>query len=338
MFVREHHDLGVERIRRVFDIASSTFYGWLAQPPPSEHAEMDKALLTAIAEIRAGEDGKAAAYGSPRVHATLRRNGIRVGKTRVERLMRSQGWQGAYRRKSFKHATTVQDRSHTSAADLVNRNFTAATPNALWVADVSEIVYPGGKFFLAAVRDAFSNKIVGWSTSRSNDTDLVLAALQYAAWHRDYTQDDLIHHSDKGANYTSFEFGRHLRLNGIRASMGSTGDSYDNALMENFWSTLKIELVFDNTWTGQAEAENALFAYIDGWYNPTRIQKRLGWRSPDEYEAAYWNSELDQPDPDGDAARRTGQASPAPSLLTEAAVEAHGSRAAQGRREANEDP
>jgi putative transposase len=311
-FVSEHHDLGVEGIRRVFGIASSTFYGWLTQPPPSQHEEMDKALLTAIAEIRAGDDGKAAAYGSPRVHATLRRNGIRVGKTRVERLMRAQGWQGAFRRKGFTHATTVQDPSHTPAPDLVNRDFTAAAPNALWVADVSEIVYSVGKFYLAAVRDAFSNKIVGWATSRSNDTDLILAALSYAAWHRDYTQDDLIHHSDKGANYTSFQFGKHLRLNGIRASMGSTGDSYDNALMENFWSTLKIEIVFGNTWTSQNQAETALFDYIDGFYNPRRIQKRLGWRSPDEYETAYWHGELGQPGHDGDAAHPTGQAPPDP--------------------------
>jgi transposase InsO family protein len=292
-FVAEHHDLGVERIRRILGTASSTFYGWLAQPPPSEREEVDRALLSEIADIRASGDGRGATYGSPRVHETLRRKGIRVGKKRVERLMRSQGWQGAFRRRMFKHATTVQDPTHTPAPDLVNRNFTASCPNALWVADVSEIVYLGGKFYLAAVRDVFGNKIVGWATSRSNDTDLVLAALSYAAWHRDYTQDDLIHHSDKGSNYTSFEFGKHLRLNGIRASMGSTGDSYDNALMENFWSTLKIELVFDNTWATQAEAENALFAYIDGWYNPTRIQKRLGWRSPDEYERAYWAGELD---------------------------------------------
>ena len=292
-FVAEHRDLGVERIRRVFGTPSSTFYGWLTQPPPSEHDEVDRALLSEIADIRASGDGRGAAYGSPRVHETLRRKGIRVGKKRVERLMRSQGWQGAFRRRTFKHATTVQDPTHTPAPDLVNRNFTAPGPNALWVADVSEIVYPGGKFYLAAVRDVFSNKIVGWKTSTSNDTDLILAALSYAAWHRDYTQDDLIHHSDKGSNYTSFEFGKHLRLNGIRASMGSTGDSYDNALMENFWSTLNIELVFDNTWATQGEAQNALFAYIDGWYNPTRIQKRLGWRSPDEYEQAYWAGELD---------------------------------------------
>jgi transposase InsO family protein len=296
-FVAEHRDLGVELIRRVLGVASATFYGWLSQPPLSEHDEMDKALLSEIADIRASGDGRGADYGSPRVHETLRRNGIRVGKKRVERLMRAQGWQGKFRRRAFKHATTVQDPTHPPAPDLVNRRFRAARPNTLWVADVTEIVYLRGKFYLAAVRDAFANKIVGWSTSTSNDTDLILAALTYAAWHRDYTQDDLIHHSDKGANYTSFEFGKHLRLNGIRASMGSTGDSYDNALMENFWSTLKIELVFDNTWQTQAEAENALFAYIDGWYNPTRIQKRLGWRSPDEYERAYWAGELDNTAP-----------------------------------------
>jgi putative transposase len=195
-FVGEHHDLGVERIRRVFAVPSSTFYGWLTQPGLSAHDEVDRALLSEIADIRAGEDGRGVAYGSPRVHQTLRRHGIRVGKKRVERLMRSQGWQGAFRRKKFKHATTVQDPSHVPAADLVNRNFTAVCPNALWVADVTEIVYVGGKFYLAAVRDVFSNKIVGWKTSTVNDTDLILAALSYAAWHRDYTQDDLVHHSD----------------------------------------------------------------------------------------------------------------------------------------------
>jgi putative transposase len=181
MFVAEHRDLGVERIRRVFAVASSTFYGWLTQPQPSEHDEVDKALLSEIADIRAGEDGLARAYGSPRVHRALRRRGFRVGKKRVERLMRSQQWQGAHRRKSFKTPTTVQDPTHNPAPDLVNRQFCVQRPNALWVADVTEVGYAGTKFYLAAVRDAFSNKIVGWSTSGSNDTALILRALEYAA-------------------------------------------------------------------------------------------------------------------------------------------------------------
>jgi transposase InsO family protein len=335
-FVYEHRDLGVERIRRVLAVASSTFYGWLAGRAPSERDLWDRALLSEIADIRAGGGGKAKAYGSPRVHQRLRRRGVRVGKKRVERLMRSQGWQGAFRRRRFKHPTTVQDRSHTPAADLVNRDFGAVAPNRLWVADVSEIVYQSGKLYLAAVRDAFSNMIVGWATSQVNDTDLVLGALEYAAWHRDYTQQDLIHHSDKGSNYTSFEFGKRLRLNGIRASMGSTGDSYDNALMENFWSTLKIELVFGNTWATRGQAENALFDYIDGWYNPRRIQKGLGWRSPQEYEAAYWGGQLDTitPSPTSTAAgaprASSGQALACPRFLPEGSAEARGSRA--GRR------
>lgn len=340
MFVAEHRDLGVERIRRVFHVPSSTFYGWIAQTEPSEHDEVDKALLSEIADIRAGDDGLGATYGSPRVHQALRRKGIRVGKKRVERLMRSQQWQGAHRRKKFTTPTTVQNPNHSPAPDLVNRRFTAPRPNALWVADVTEICYAATKFYLAAVRDAFSNKIVGWSTSVVNDTDLILRALEYAAWHRDYTQQDLIHHSDRGSNYTSFEFGKHLQLNGIRASMGSTGDSYDNALMENFWSTLKTELVFGNTWASRAEAENALFAYIDGFYNPTRIQKRLGWRSPEEYETEYWDSNRPDPaDHDGGPRASLSGAGPAcPMPPATGVAEAHGSRAAAGRREAIEDP
>jgi putative transposase len=292
MFVAQHRGLGVERIRQVLNIASSTFYLWLSQPPPSEHEQMDKALLSEIADIRELRGGHGATYGSPRVHQQLRKRGIHASRKRVERLMRQEGWQGAHRRRGFKQPTTVQDPTAEAAPDLVNRNFTADRPNALWVADVTEICYAASKFYLAAVRDAFSNRIVGWKTSDHNDTDLILGALWYAAWNRDYVEDTLIHHSDKGSNYTSFQFGKHLRLNGIRVSMGTVGDSYDNALMENFWSTLKTELVEGNAWRTRVEADNALFVYIDGWYNPQRIQKKLGWRSPDEYEAAYWAGEL----------------------------------------------
>jgi transposase InsO family protein len=301
MFVQEHQDLGVERIRRVLAVPSSTFYGWLSGPSLSERELVDRALLSEIADIRSSHDGRASSYGSPRVHETLRRRGIRVGKKRVERLMRSQQWQGAHRRRGFKHPTTVQNPNAAPAPDLVKRNFTAACPNSLWVADVTEIPCGWGTLYLAAVRDVFSNKIVGWKTSTRNDSELVLAAMSYAAWNRDYTPDDLIHHSDRGSTYTSFLFGKHLRLNGIRASMGSTGDSYDNALMENFWSTLKTELVVGATWASEVAANNALFSYIDCWYNPHRIQKRLGWRSPDEYERAYW---VDEPQPPQAAAER----------------------------------
>lgn len=141
-FIAEHSNLGVGRMVRVFGIAPSTFYGWQAagrEGVVSVHTQVDRALLSEIADIRAKKPGDT--YGSPRVHQTLARKGIRVGRKRVERLMRSQGWQGAHMRKAFRHATTVQDRDATAAADLVNRNFTANAPNRLWVADVTEIGY-----------------------------------------------------------------------------------------------------------------------------------------------------------------------------------------------------
>jgi transposase InsO family protein len=145
---------------------------------------------------------------------------------------------------------------------------------------------------------------VGWRCSDRCDTDLILGALEYAAWSRNIGDGETVHHSDRGSNYTSFRFSQRLADHGILASMGSVGDSYDNALMENFFSTLKTELVYRNSWRTREEAENALFAYIDGWYNTERIQARLGWLSPDEYEAAWHNRQAvpdDQPATPADA-------------------------------------
>jgi putative transposase len=136
------------------------------------------------------------------------------------------------------------------------------------------------------VRDVFSRRIVGWKTSDRCDTDLILAAL----WSRDVHDGQLIHHSDRGSSYTSFRFAQRLPDNGILPSRGSVGDSYDNALMENFWSTLKIELVYRTAWRTRDESENAIFEYIDGWYNTRRIQKELGYLSPHEYETTQETS------------------------------------------------
>jgi putative transposase len=285
---------GVEPILRVIGVATSTFYGWLKQAAePSQRRRDDTRLVVDIGRIheRSGQT-----YGSPRVHATLRRDGHRVGRKRVERLMRHHGLQGAFLRKKWRIPSTRQDPSATPAPDLVNRQFTAEAPDRLWVADATRIPCGEGVFWLAAVRDAFSNRIVGWKTSDRCDTDLILGALEYGTWSRDVRDQQLIHHSDRGSNYTSFRFSERLRDNGIAASMGSVGDSYDNALMENFWSTLKIELVYRKSWRTRDEAENAIFAYIDAWYNTERIQKDLGWRSPDEYEAAWHTDQTDQPE------------------------------------------
>ncbi|RAS59220.1 transposase InsO family protein [Lentzea atacamensis] len=282
---------GVEPILRVLGIASSTYYGWVQrQADPSPRQRQDEELVAEIVDIHTISGGT---YGSPRVHATLRRRGIRVSRKRVERLMRGHELQGAFLRTKWRTPSTRRDPRATPAPDLVNRDFTAPAPDRLWVADATRIPTGEGVFWLAAVRDAFSNRIVGWKTSDRCDTSLVLGALEYAIWSRDVRDGQLIHHSDRGSTYTSIRFAQRLADNGILPSMGSVGDSYDNALMENFFSTLKIELVYRNSWRTRDEAENAIFSYIDGWYNTQRIQKELGWLSPDEYEAAWHADQLE---------------------------------------------
>jgi transposase InsO family protein len=280
---------GVEPILRVINVRTSTYYGWVKrQTDPCERTVVDQALL---ADITAVHERSGGTYGSPRVHATLARRGIHVGRKRVERLMRTHRLQGAFLRRKWRVPSTRQDPRATPAPDLVNRQFHAPAPDRLWVADATRIPVGEGVLWLAAVRDAFSNRIVGWKTSDRCDTDLILGALEYGIWSRQVRDGQLIHHSDRGSNYTSFRFANRLSDNGILPSMGSVGDSYDNALMENFWSTLKIELVYRRTWRTRDQAENAIFAYIDGWYNTERIQKDLDWLSPDEYEAVWYTQQ-----------------------------------------------
>jgi putative transposase len=288
-FVAAHRDrFGVEPILRVLGIAVSTFYGWVAQQrDPCRHQRQDAWL---VGKIRAIHQRSRGTYGAPRVHAQLRRDGVQTSRKRVARLMGAAGLQGAFLRKRWR-CSTRQDPTATPAPDLVNRQFTAPAPNRLWVADISRIPTGEGPLWLASVRDAFSRRIVGWKTSDRADTDLVLGALEYAVWgrglHGTPGQPRLVHHSDRGAQYTAIRFTQRLADAGIQPSMGSVGDSFDNALAENFFSTLKVELVYRTSFRTREEADLDLFRFIDGWYNPHRIQRRLGWRSPDEYEAAH---------------------------------------------------
>jgi putative transposase len=205
----------------------------------------------------------------------------------VERLMRQAGLQGAFMRKR-RGSSTRRDPAATPAPDLVNRDFTAPAPNRLWVADISRIPTGAGPLWLASVRDAFSRRIVGWKTSDRADTELVLGALEYGLWSRQVERDRLVFHCDHGAQYTAIRFTQRLVAAGARPSMGSVGDSFDNALAENFFSSLKVERIYRTTYRTREEAELDLVRWIDGWYNPRRIQRELGWLSPDEYEEAYY--------------------------------------------------
>jgi putative transposase len=262
------HDFSVGLVLRVLGIAASTYYGWRkARRQPSRRTREDAGLLTLIDEIR-GSHEFAATYGSPRVWLELRRRGVWVSRKRVERIMRVNGRRGAYLRKGWKHGSTRQNPKHTAAPDLLDRDFTATAPNRKWVADLTRILTGEGVLWLASVRDAFSNKVVGWRSGLRADTDLVISALDYAIFSRDICDGQLVHHSDKGCQYTAVRFTQRLCDSGIAPSTGSVGDSFDNALAENLWSTLKIELIYwpAITFATRAEAETALFRYIDGWF------------------------------------------------------------------------
>jgi putative transposase len=292
------HDFPVGLVLRVLDIASSTYYEWRARrAAPCRRRCEDGELLALIDEIR-GEHEFAATYGSPRVWLELRRHGVRVGRKRVERIMRANGRRGAYLRKGWKGGSTKQNPRHSAAPDLLDRDFTAVAPNSKWVADLTRIRTGEGVLWLASVRDAFSNKVVGWRSGPRADTALVLSALDYAIWTRDIRDGQLIHHSDKGCQYTAVRCTQRLLDAGIAPSTGSVGDSFDNALAENLWSTLKTELIYwpATTFATRAAAEAALFRYIDGWYNPRRIQAGLNGLSPDEYEQA-WKASQPHPQP-----------------------------------------
>src|SRR5208282_1582018 len=207
------------------------------------------------------------------------------GRKRVARLMRHAGLAGVSRRKST--VTTVRDGAR-QAPDLVDRNFTANRPNMLWVADITYIPTWAGFLYLAVVLDAFSRRIVGWSMATTLHTQVVLDALDMALWQR--RPSGVIHHSDQGSQYTSIEFGKRCREAGVRPSMGSVGDAYDNAMAESFFATLECELLDRRRFKTQAEARMAVFEFIEGFYNPRRRHSSLGYMSPVEFERRHWES------------------------------------------------
>lgn len=281
--IDEHPRLGVECVLRELHIPPSTYYRWRrAEKEPCKRKRRDAELTGRIKEIHADSAG---VYGSPRVHAVLQREGTRVGRKRVERLMREADIAGVSpRRKGF----TRRDPTATLAPDLVNRDFTAPAPNRLWVTDLTMVSTGEGPLWLSAIRDAFSRRVVAWETSARADADLVLTTLEYALASREVEPGKLIHHADHGCQYTSIKLTTRLMRAGVEASMGSVGDSYDNALAENLWMLIKTEGLRGRAFATRAEANLALFEYLDGFYNSRRIQKRLGYLSPIEFEERYY--------------------------------------------------
>jgi putative transposase len=264
---------------RVLGVSPGGYYARLRHPP-SARARADVELSARIAAIH---HRSRATYGAPRIHAELAEQGIRVGCKRVARLMRAAGFRGVSRRNWI--ITTVRDRDARPAPDLVERNFTAVGPNRLWVADITYIPTWAGFLYLAVVLDAFSRKIVGWAMETYLRTELVLKALDMALGQRRPT--GVIHHSDQGSQYTSLAFGKRCREAGVRPSMGSVGDCFDNAMCESFFATLECELLNRRRFKTQVEARMAVFDFIEGWYNPHRRHSSLDYLSPINYERSH---------------------------------------------------
>ncbi len=269
---------------RVLGVSPSGYYAW-ATRPASARTVMDAAL---IAEIRTAHAASKGTYGAPRLQVDLAQAGIHAGRKRVARLMRNIGLAGVSRRKHI--VTTVKDGAR-QAPDLVDRNFTADQPNQLWVADITYIPTWAGFLYLAVVLDAFSRRIVGWSMATTLHTQVVLDALDMALWQR--RPNGVIHHSDQGSQYTSIEFGKRCRAAGVRPSMGSVGDAYDNAMAESFFATLECELLDRRRFKTQAEARMAVFEFIEGFYNPRRRHSSLGYLSPMTFERQFLETAFD---------------------------------------------
>jgi putative transposase len=261
---------------RVLGVSTSGYYAWRHRAPCAR-STTDAALLRRIRVIHGASSGT---YGAPRIHAELAAEGMPVGRKRVARLMRSGRLAGISRRRGC--TTTIRRRDTPPAQDLVGRNFAVDEPDRLWVADITFVPTWAGFLYLAVVLDAFSRRIIGWAMANHLKSQLVLDALEMALSQR--RPDVVIHHSDQGSQYTSLAFGMRCREAGVRPSMGSVGDAYDNAMCESFFATLECELIDRRRFRSQAEARMAVFTFIEGWYNPSRRHSALGYLSPADYE------------------------------------------------------
>jgi len=274
----------VQVMCRVLEVSRAGYYGWLKREP-SERARRDSELTKRIEAIH-GRSRRT--YGRPRIHAELKEEGERVGAKRVGRLMQAAGLEGASRRRGT--CTTRRAMDARPAPDLVEREFRADGADQLWVADITYVPTWAGFLYVAVVLDVWSRRVVGWAMATHLRTELVLSALDMAVEQR--RPEGVIHHSDQGTQYTSIAFGLRCKEAGVRPSMGSVGDCYDNALCESFFATLECELLDRETFRTQYAARLAVFDFIEGWYNPHRRHSALGQISPLEFERRHLAAEL----------------------------------------------
>jgi putative transposase len=294
-FIDEHRSVyGVEPICRVLPIAPATYYlhrGRRADPTTRPaRARRDEELTVPIRRV--WDESFAGVYGAEKVWRQLGREGVTVARCTVERLMRQLGLRGAVRGRAFK-VTTVADESARRPADLVERDFRAARPNQLWVADLTYVATWAGFVYVAFVIDVFSRAIVGWRVSSSLRSDLALDALEQAL-HARPRSAGLVHHSDRGVQYLSIRYTERLAEAGIERSVGSVGDAYDNALAETVNGLYKTEVIRRRgPWRNLDQVEYATLEWVD-WYNNRRLLAPIGYVPPAEFESAYYRSQASQ--------------------------------------------
>jgi putative transposase len=273
-------DFPVRVLCRVLGVSASGFYAWQSRVP-SERSLQNAVLVERIRVIHAASDST---YGRARIRAELIEQGTRVSHKRVARLMRNAALRGVSRRRGFV-ATTQRDPAKPRAPDLVGRRFVASGPNRLWVADMTYVPTWAGFIYLAVVIDVWSRRVVGWSIGEHMCAELVLAALNMAVQTR--KPEAVIHHSDQGSQYASLAFGKRCKMMGVKPSMGSVGDAYDNAMAESFFASLECELLDRRSFKTKTEARLAVFTWIEAWYNPRRRHSSLHYLSPMKFEEKH---------------------------------------------------
>ncbi len=277
-FVHEEKAVfAVAMLCRVLRVARSGYYAW-ARRGVSARAQADEALITRIAAVH---ERSRRTYGAPRVHAELRAAGVRCARKRVARLMRAAGLVGCHRRRRAR--TTVADPAHTPAPNLVARDFTAAGPDRLWVGDITYLPTHEGWLYLAVLLDVHSRRVVGWAMADHLRTELALAALAMALRVR-RPPPGLVHHTDRGCQYTAAAYREALAARGVTVSMSRAGECLDNAMAESFSATLKAEIADARVWPSRAAARTATFEWIEIWYNRQRRHSALNYRAPVTFE------------------------------------------------------
>jgi putative transposase len=277
-FMQNHREeFRVGMLCKVLGVSRSGFYDWCRRGP-SERAQEDQVLAEEIQEIHRGSRR---AYGSPRVHEALRLKGLACGRHRVARIMRSEGLQGCSKQRFYRTATTRSER--TSAPDLLKRDFKVDAPNRAWVGDITQLRTREGWLFLAVILDLYSRKVVGYATSHQPRTELALEALTMAHDGRK-PPAGMIHHTDRGTQYSSDKYKQQIDRYEMKQSMSRPGKCGDNAVAESFFRTIKTESLYHIDFETREQARLAIFDYIEGFYNRTRMHSTLDYQSPDEYE------------------------------------------------------